>query len=94
MAGERQRLSRVFTISFPPELAKQVDRIAKEESRNVSELFREAFRSYSRERIRLRLREDVEYARTRNPEGFTPEDVERLVSEARSRKRPEKKTGR
>lgn len=37
---------RRFTVSFPEPLAKQVDRLAKQESRNISELMREAFRVY------------------------------------------------
>jgi predicted transcriptional regulator len=42
----RTRTSRVFTISFPDALAREVEKIAKKESRNISELFREAFRAY------------------------------------------------
>jgi metal-responsive CopG/Arc/MetJ family transcriptional regulator len=51
----RTRASRVFTISFPEELAKQVVSVATEESRNLSELFREAFRTYQMERIQRRM---------------------------------------
>ena len=40
MSASRARSSRVFTISFPEELAKQVVAVADEESRNISELFR------------------------------------------------------
>jgi hypothetical protein len=91
MNTERSRSSRVFTISFPRDLAKQVDQIAKEESRNISELFREAFRFYRAERIRRRLKADLEYARTRNPKGYTEDDIERLVDEARSGVRTRRK---
>jgi len=59
--------------------------VAKEESRNLSELFREAFRTYRIERVRRRLQADLEYARTRNPKGYTEADVERLVDEERGR---------
>ena len=55
MKTSRARTSRVFTISFPEELAKQVVAVAEEESRNISELFREAFRSYRIERMRNRV---------------------------------------
>ena len=55
MNATHSRSSRVFTISFPEELAKQVVAIAEEESRNLSELFREAFRTYSVERIQRKL---------------------------------------
>jgi metal-responsive CopG/Arc/MetJ family transcriptional regulator len=55
MSPSRTRASRVFTISFPEGLAKQVVAVADEESRNLSELFREAFRTYQMERIQRRL---------------------------------------
>jgi metal-responsive CopG/Arc/MetJ family transcriptional regulator len=55
MNAPRTRTSRVFTISFPEELAKQVVSVATEESRNLSELFREAFRTYQMERIQRRM---------------------------------------
>jgi metal-responsive CopG/Arc/MetJ family transcriptional regulator len=51
----RTRASRVFTISFPEELAKQVVAVAEEESRSISELFREAFRTYMVERVQRKL---------------------------------------
>jgi hypothetical protein len=38
-------------VSFPENLAKQVKGVAREEDRNISELFREAFRSYKADRI-------------------------------------------
>lgn len=89
-----RRSSRVFTISFPEDLARQVDQIAKEESRNLSELFREAFRTYHKERVRERLRADLVYAKTRNQRGFRPEDVENLVNEVRRPPARKQKAGK
>jgi len=43
---------RTFTISFPPDLASQVEQLAEQESRTTSELFREAFRTYRAQRLR------------------------------------------
>src|SRR5690348_15993693 len=40
------RPSNTFNISLPPDLAAEVDRIALEENRSRSDLFREAFRRY------------------------------------------------
>lgn len=40
------RLSRTFSISLPPELAEEIDRVAESERRSRSELLREAFRLY------------------------------------------------
>lgn len=51
----REGKTRTFTISFPPEMAAQVARLAKRESRTTSELFREAFRMYRGQRLRAIL---------------------------------------
>ena len=54
----RKRGYRIFTVSFPPELAELVDQVAEREHRKVSELLREAFRHY------LRLTADEGYLAT------------------------------
>jgi predicted transcriptional regulator len=80
----RTRTTRTFTISLPPQLAEQVERVAARESRTTSELFREAFRTYQVERAReafARLRALAEQSDT---SGYGPEDVERLVDEDRA----------
>ncbi len=46
------RPSETVTISLPPELAAEVDRLAAEEHRTRSELLREAFRQYAAGRRR------------------------------------------
>ncbi len=46
------RPSHRITISLPPDLAAEVDRLAAEEHRSHSELFREAFRRYVNSRRR------------------------------------------
>jgi hypothetical protein len=78
------RRSRVFTISMPPEMARAAESLAKIENRTMSELFREAFRGYHKSRIGLLLDESAKYAATRNPKGYTEEDIPRLVKEVRS----------
>jgi metal-responsive CopG/Arc/MetJ family transcriptional regulator len=80
----RRRSSRVFTISFPEPLAKQVIAVAKDENRNISELFREAFRSYRMERMRGRLAQIRAGAAKRVTHSFAEEDVEAIVDEIRS----------
>ena len=84
------RKSKVYTISLPPEMAKQAEAIAKRDSRTMSELFREALRAYQRERTRKWLQDVGEYAATRNPEGYTEEDVLRLIKEVRAENRSER----
>jgi predicted transcriptional regulator len=78
-----QRATRQFTISLPPELAEQVSALAKVESRTISELFREAFRTYRTARVRTLLDELQETGRQRNHMGYTADDVERLIHESR-----------
>lgn len=81
---------RTFTVSFPPELAAQVEQLAKLESRTTSELFREAFRAYRARQMRKALSE-LNKSGSRNSGGYGPEDVERLVHEFREAKK-EKRT--
>jgi len=83
MSTPRSRNSRVFTISFPEDMAKQVVGIAKEESRTISELFREAFRAYRIERTHRMLEAARAEAAERGPIPYTEEDVAGLVKEIR-----------
>ena len=46
------RLSEVFAISVPPKMARTVERVARQENRTKSELFRIAFMNYMQERNR------------------------------------------
>ena len=52
----------------------------------MSELFREAFRTYSAQQARTTLEELGEYAAGRNPKGYTEADVPRLIQEVRAEK--------
>lgn len=85
------RTTRTFTISFPPELAEQVELTAKAENRTTSELFREAFRTYQSQRLRRTLRESQQEFQRNNRAGYTESDVTRLIKELRAEKRAKKK---
>jgi hypothetical protein len=88
MPTTRTRSSRVFTISFPDALARQVEQTAREESRNISELFREAWRSYKADKFE----KDLEaIRRSLPPTNYTPDDVEALVHEVRRERREAQK---
>jgi predicted DNA-binding protein len=78
------RRSRVFTISMPPEMAAAAQYLAKRENRTMSELFREAFRAYDERQVAKFIDEMGEYARTRNPHGYTEADIPRLIDEVRA----------
>lgn len=94
MKRSASRKSRVFTISFPEKLAQQVVAVAEDENRSISELFREAFRSYSMERNERKLIVARAEAAKRGPVRYTEADVESLVHEIRAenRARQKKKT--
>ena len=86
------RRSRVFTVSFPEDLAKQVEAVAKAEGRNISELFREAFRAYRMERNEQKLVAARAEAAKRGPVRYTEDDVEALVDEVRRELARKKRT--
>jgi len=85
-----KRRSRAFTISMPPEMAASAQALAKQENRTMSELMREAFRAYHGQRIGAIFDEIGRYAATRNPQGYTEEDIPRLVKEVRAEMRAER----
>lgn len=85
-----QRTSRTYTISLPPDLAQKAEAIAKRDSRSMSELFREAFRAYQAQDARKTLLEIGAYAETRNPDGYTEDDIPRLIQEVRTEARTDK----
>lgn len=76
--------TKTITVSFPVELAEQAEQLAKTESRTMSELFREAFRTYRVEAARKRLAAGNAYAQGRAAHRYTEADVERLVDETRA----------
>ena len=80
------RTRRTFTISFPLDLASQVEQLAEQESRTTSELFREAFRTYRAQQLRKVFSEFNALGDRDNHKGYTPDDVERLVHEVRAEK--------
>ena len=90
----RAGTTRTFTISFPPDLADQVERLAKKESRTTSELFREAFRAYRAEQIRAVFDELHALSKAGGGEEYTEDDIERFVDEDRAERWAAKKSGK
>ena len=86
------RISKVYTISLPPELAQKAEALAKRDSRTMSELFREAFRTYYAQQARISLEEIGQYAASRNPRRYTEADVPRLIKDVRRQARPGRTT--
>lgn len=77
---------RTFTISLPPQLARQVDKQATAEGRTRSELFREAVRQYISRRERWnQIFAYGEAVASRR--GLTEEDTDRAVAEVRNKRK-------
>jgi CopG family transcriptional regulator/antitoxin EndoAI len=75
------RTTRIVSLSLPPDLVREAERVAKQEGRTKSELFREALRRYVEER---RWRALQRYGASRVQRlGITEADVERAVREFR-----------
>jgi Arc/MetJ-type ribon-helix-helix transcriptional regulator len=71
------RTTKVYSITMPPEMAKQAERLAKRENRTMSELMREALRRYQQPLLVLDARE---YIRQLAP---TPSPYQAIREEAR-----------
>lgn len=79
------RSSKVLAVSVPPESARDFERIAEEEGRNRSELFREMLRVYRvyRETGTFESLQRYGAAQARRLGVKDEKDVERLIREAR-----------
>ena len=76
------RTYKTITLSFPPDLLKQIERLAKKENRTKSELFREALRRYMADRKWESLQREMA-AKAKKLGIKTEADVERIVDEIR-----------
>ena len=75
------RTTQIISISVPPEMTCQIDRLAKIESRTRSELLREALRRYLEEQDWKRL---FNYGRMKaKSAGIARDRVEEIIDENR-----------
>jgi CopG family transcriptional regulator/antitoxin EndoAI len=73
------------SITLPAAMLKEAERVAREEGRTKSELFREAFRRYVREREWDQINA---YGRARAKAlGIKPQNVNRIIHEYRQEQR-------
>ena len=87
------RTSIIQTLSLPPEMVEQATKLAREEGMTKSELFREAFRQFMRKRRWEHIREYGAKKAARL--GIKDEkDIEKLVDEYRSGRRPSRGAGK
>jgi len=75
------RTAKVISLSLPPDMEKEVQRVAKSEHRTISELLREAFRQYLANRDLSAIK--TEGRRLAAKMKLKPEDIERVVREGR-----------
>lgn len=75
------RTAKVISFSMPPEMEKQAQKVAKEEHRTISELFREAFRQYLANRDLAAVRS--EGRKVAKKMKLKPEDIEKIVRDGR-----------
>ena len=72
------RRTKILSLSLPPELLREAERVAKKEGRTKSELFREALRRYIQERRWAELRR---YGAQRVRKlGIKETEVERIIA--------------
>ncbi|MEW6377917.1 MAG: ribbon-helix-helix protein, CopG family [Thermodesulfobacteriota bacterium] len=80
---KRRRVA--VTISIPPEIAEDYEKIARKEAKNKSQLFRDMFKLYKTKSLEQEFfnlqREGVRLARQKGI--LTEKDVERIVFEDR-----------
>jgi metal-responsive CopG/Arc/MetJ family transcriptional regulator len=74
-----------ITISLPPDIAEDYERVAQREAKNKSHLFRDMFLRYKKEVAEQEFYELQRYgAKLARGKGiFTEKDVERIVFEGR-----------
>jgi CopG family transcriptional regulator / antitoxin EndoAI len=77
----RSSKAKIISISLPPDMTKEVQEMAKEERRSVSEVIREAVRQYGANKDLKAIRKDAHKVAKRK--GVKTEDIERIVRESR-----------
>ncbi len=75
------RTAKVISLSLPPEMEEEVQKVAKEEHRTISELLREAFRQYLTNRDLASIRK--EGRKVAKKMKLTPDDVAKAVRAGR-----------
>lgn len=78
------RSTKIVSVSLPPDMTKEVQEMALEERRSVSEVLREAFRQYAANKALLDVRKVArKVAKKKN---IKADDIYRIVHEGRDRR--------
>lgn len=75
------RTAKVISVSLSPDMTDEVQEIAKEERRSVSEVFREALRQYVAGRTLNSVRKQAR--KIAKKKKIRPEDIEDLIDKGR-----------
>ncbi|MBI2605730.1 MAG: CopG family transcriptional regulator [Deltaproteobacteria bacterium] len=79
------RTAKVISISLPPEMEKEIQEIARDERRTISELFREAIRQYATQKVLQSARKaGRSYMRKA---GMRPANITRMIKDDRRRRK-------
>ena len=80
---KRRRVA--MTVSLPPEIAEDYERLAQQQAKNKSQLFRDMFLLYKEQTLEKEFFELQRYGTklAREKGVLTEEDVERIVFEGR-----------
>ena len=73
--------AQVVSVSLPLDMTKEVQEMARDERRSVSEVIREAFRQYAANKVLKEVRKDAR--KSAKAKGIKPEQVAALVREGR-----------
>jgi|ERR1019366_837414 predicted transcriptional regulator len=91
------RTTKVYSITMPPDLARKAERLAKKESRTMSELMREALRRYDQAQVSIPaamaevltlLRAE---ARVKGLGRMSKREINKVISDTRSEMRTERR---
>ncbi len=76
---------KLLTVSLPPDMARKFDKLARGEGKNKSQLFREMFHTYERQRLEREFNDLQRYgaSEARKMGVLTEADVEALVFQDR-----------
>ena len=77
------RTAKVISISLPPDMTEEIQEIAREERRSVSEVFREALRRYAANRAVTAVRKEVR--KVAKKKKVTPKQLDEWCKEARGK---------
>jgi metal-responsive CopG/Arc/MetJ family transcriptional regulator len=78
------RASKIVSVSLPQDMTKEVQEMAQEERRSVSEILREAFRQYAANKALLDVRKLAR--KTAKRKNIKAEDVDLIVNAGRDKR--------